>query len=111
MFEGVLDGHQLSLECGAVVRRPPRQLCPTRGDERGTCSATIRVDRAVSEVYTLSRSATWAMAISACCRSSRVVHMALQAGNCVAVNSAAGAPTGAEHCRWGRGHRPPATAR
>ncbi|KAG0730043.1 hypothetical protein GWK47_029103 [Chionoecetes opilio] len=53
----------------------PRQLCPTRGDERGPCSATIRVDRAVSEVYTASRSATWAMAISACCRSSRVVHM------------------------------------
>ncbi|KAG0725881.1 hypothetical protein GWK47_037735 [Chionoecetes opilio] len=71
----------------------PRHPCPTR-DERGACSATIRVDRAISEVTgcPARRPGPWPSARAG--RSFRLLHMALQAGNCVGVNSAAGGPHG-----------------
>ncbi|KAG0713814.1 hypothetical protein GWK47_001752 [Chionoecetes opilio] len=70
MFEGVLDGHQLSLEGGAVVRRPPRHFCPTRGRTGPWFGHYAGSARAVSEVYAAVPRDDLGMAISACCRSS-----------------------------------------
>ncbi|KAG0713597.1 hypothetical protein GWK47_015874 [Chionoecetes opilio] len=78
----------------SFVRRPPRQLCPTR-DERGTCSATLRSTRAVSGSYLLSPLAggTWPWP-SARAAAAPGCGTWLCSSTAWVVNSARGAPTG-----------------
>ncbi|KAG0714360.1 hypothetical protein GWK47_014302 [Chionoecetes opilio] len=47
-----LDGPSSVWKCEQLLDVRQDSSFPPRGDERGTCSPTIRVDRAVSEGYT-----------------------------------------------------------
>ncbi|KAG0695701.1 hypothetical protein GWK47_026807 [Chionoecetes opilio] len=100
LFEGVRMATTPVWRYSSCPRRPPRQLCPTRVTNAAPILPLSGRTEPASVIDTLSRSATWATAIIACCHTPGWCNMDF-AGRHLRGGELCGGgpPRGAEHCR------------